>query len=805
MMTNLTTASQNRKPRRRAMSISRIELDRNLETYLENNGLTREDIISVNDIRRRDIRLYNDLGALALQKEGVQTQGKGLEILGYKTRRNSPVPRREIKRKPRTMSTTQQDLEERLETYLSGKGLTREDIIPVEKIRDENCRLYNDLGALALQEVGVQTVGRGLRFLGYKTRNHSQSPKITEEEIIEALGTVFPYDVALRAYKGELSRTNLRRMIASHSTEAKRALYACSATGRADYRKGRLREIIDQLHPSLKTQYGKTLYEVLTNPPLSDEDVAATLRKWFYAGEDLSKKALGLQGRKGHKVIYAVNYEPYLDEKKRQLHLFGPDGKPFSRRKVRKSDDPFDMKAARRMGFNFLSAPWLGADNESRVNTAHIQERQLLFLLHILHKYDPNLTRTECGQTMRQYLGGGLEKVYTATRGEDVQLRNGKGEPPEADGRVVLEGGIECLLEVKGHKFIKDHELEKMLKKYRRKLVWHDGKNVNHKVVLLNCQEYKRGNLERQVRRCTDDGWQVITGDRFFDMYLQGVNLLLQREPTFFETLPIPLRYPGVVMQMAEEAYYHPHLLFRRGRRYETRWFADLLREASAVLAGEATPSESQMVECEEVIIDPATHFADMYGSHLKAKLPENCLFMDLETAGFKGEGKPIFLIGMAYVKDDELVTEVAVVRDPSEEKVALARFLKVAKHYTKEKGGKIVTFNGKSFDLPYVQERCAAHLQRFKLDEYDHVDLLHRFREVEKYPRMTLQVYERVKLGIKRQGDIPGSRIPEIFGDMVYGNETRLVPKVIEHNQMDLITMAIMYQNLSKSNRRTE
>jgi hypothetical protein len=163
----------------------------------------------------------------------------------------------------------------------------------------------------------------------------------------------------------------------------------------------------------------------------------------------------------------------------------------------------------------------------------------------------------------------------------------------------------------------------------------------------------------------------------------------------------------------------------------------------------------------------------------------EELLFLDLETTGLGST--PLFLIGTMFWDGSDLVARQYFARDYSEEPAVLALFLDLA-------AGRrlLVSFNGKTFDLPYVRMRAAANGIPCQLD-LAHLDLLHAARRLwrARVPDCRLQTLERLVCGRMRHGDIPGHLIPDAYHAYVASaNAVRMVD-VVEHNFLDLLTLA--------------
>lgn len=162
---------------------------------------------------------------------------------------------------------------------------------------------------------------------------------------------------------------------------------------------------------------------------------------------------------------------------------------------------------------------------------------------------------------------------------------------------------------------------------------------------------------------------------------------------------------------------------------------------------------------------------------------PARTLVLDIETGGFAGT--PIFLIGVVPLDARPLRVEQFLARDYPEEEAILRQFARLAHNRDTW-----VTFNGKSFDAPFVFERATIHSVRIRPPRI-HVDLLHlaRRRWRRQVPNCQLTTLERLVLGRTRTGDVGGSEIPDLFHYFVRtGNAGPLRP-VLEHNRRDLLT----------------
>lgn len=164
---------------------------------------------------------------------------------------------------------------------------------------------------------------------------------------------------------------------------------------------------------------------------------------------------------------------------------------------------------------------------------------------------------------------------------------------------------------------------------------------------------------------------------------------------------------------------------------------------------------------------------------------PQEMLFLDIETTGLGNT--PVFLIGTMESESDRFVFRQYFARDYSEEVSILSAF---ARRLADTRV--LVTFNGKSFDMPYLQNRGIATAVRVPQPRY-HLDLLHEARR--HYGRSTpnhkLQTLEQHVCGRHRDDDIPGAEIPAAYHEFVRTGDARKIGLILQHNLRDLLTMA--------------
>lgn len=175
------------------------------------------------------------------------------------------------------------------------------------------------------------------------------------------------------------------------------------------------------------------------------------------------------------------------------------------------------------------------------------------------------------------------------------------------------------------------------------------------------------------------------------------------------------------------------------------------------------------------------------------ATLPEisRLMFLDTETTGLAGgTGTCAFLIGVGAVEGTQFVVRQFFLRDYPEEKAMLAALAEALSTYQG-----LVTFNGKTFDLPLLETRYKLARIESPFARLLHLDLLHPARRLWKLRLESCRLghLETEVLGIHRQGDVDGSEIPGIYFDYLRTGDARGLQPVFYHNALDIISLAAL------------
>lgn len=176
---------------------------------------------------------------------------------------------------------------------------------------------------------------------------------------------------------------------------------------------------------------------------------------------------------------------------------------------------------------------------------------------------------------------------------------------------------------------------------------------------------------------------------------------------------------------------------------------------------------------------------------------PAQLVYLDTETTGLAGgTGTCAFLIGIGAVEGSQFVVRQFFLRDYPEEKAALAALAEALQSFQG-----VVTFNGKTFDIPLLETRYALARMKSPFSRLLHLDALHPARRLWRLRLESCKLtdLEGAILGIAREGDVAGSEIPGIYFDYLRTGNAQGLQPVFYHNALDVVTLAALVVELAR------
>lgn len=171
----------------------------------------------------------------------------------------------------------------------------------------------------------------------------------------------------------------------------------------------------------------------------------------------------------------------------------------------------------------------------------------------------------------------------------------------------------------------------------------------------------------------------------------------------------------------------------------------------------------------------------------------EALIFLDLETTGLAGgTGTYAFLCGIGVAEGEFFKVLQFFLEGPAREKNWLEAIDAIV-----PKDACLVTYNGKTFDLPLLRTRHILSRSVPTWDRAPHIDLLQHARRLYRgrLESCSLGSMERHVLRVERTGeDIPGWQIPALYAEYLRSRDASKLHGVFYHNRQDILSLAALY-----------
>jgi len=167
---------------------------------------------------------------------------------------------------------------------------------------------------------------------------------------------------------------------------------------------------------------------------------------------------------------------------------------------------------------------------------------------------------------------------------------------------------------------------------------------------------------------------------------------------------------------------------------------------------------------------------------------PTKVAFFDIETNGL-ADGSVAFCLGLGRWTGESFAISQIALDEVGNEKDTLEKFSEMLADCEA-----LVTFNGKSFDVPRTRSRLKAHGLPDPFAELYHLDLLHLARRL--FPtRSSLGLTELEKdlLFFHRAHDVPGSEAPPRYRRYQNSRDPEPLIALFDHNRLDILSLAAL------------
>ncbi len=165
-------------------------------------------------------------------------------------------------------------------------------------------------------------------------------------------------------------------------------------------------------------------------------------------------------------------------------------------------------------------------------------------------------------------------------------------------------------------------------------------------------------------------------------------------------------------------------------------------------------------------------------------------VFIDLETTGLAGgTGTLPFLVGLGFYSGDRFRVAQFFLGEMAEE----GRMIEEMGGLIRDMGFRsVVTYNGKTFDLPILETRFALHRRPFPLADLPHLDFLFSARNLWKHKHESCRLFNLAQeiVQAERAEDIPSAEIPMRYFQYIRTGDFSLIEPILYHNEEDLLSL---------------
>lgn len=163
-------------------------------------------------------------------------------------------------------------------------------------------------------------------------------------------------------------------------------------------------------------------------------------------------------------------------------------------------------------------------------------------------------------------------------------------------------------------------------------------------------------------------------------------------------------------------------------------------------------------------------------------------LFFDIETTGLKAARSDLYIIGYAVIDNDSLNITLLFNNDGCSEPEMLECFSEVLSQHKN-----LVTYNGDTFDIPYIKEKYRQFEIPVDLSHIESTDIYKYIRKYKKQLHMESMKQSDIEdlMGIHRKSFISGGDLINTYREYLKTKSNKLLNQLITHNKDDISGLA--------------
>ena len=167
--------------------------------------------------------------------------------------------------------------------------------------------------------------------------------------------------------------------------------------------------------------------------------------------------------------------------------------------------------------------------------------------------------------------------------------------------------------------------------------------------------------------------------------------------------------------------------------------------------------------------------------------LSEDTLLVDIETTGLSPDKNHIYCIGCSYLTNEQVAVHLFFAENREEEPLILQKFADLCQSFQK-----LITFNGTTFDLPFLRHRLEQFQIATPFETLPHTDLYQEIRHLKKLLPLTSYRQKSIELflGIYREDQYTGKELIKIYKSYCKEPEEEALQLLLLHNEEDVLGM---------------
>lgn len=168
--------------------------------------------------------------------------------------------------------------------------------------------------------------------------------------------------------------------------------------------------------------------------------------------------------------------------------------------------------------------------------------------------------------------------------------------------------------------------------------------------------------------------------------------------------------------------------------------------------------------------------------------IPNNHFVFDIETTGLNSKYCKVILIGILYNFENKTIIKQYFASSEEDEKELLLSFVKDINDFDYH-----ISFNGISFDIPFLNSRFKKHEIDFYIDKSKDIDILRIVKPHKEKLSLSdckLKTLERY-IGIQREDTISGKESVKLYKEFTLNKDPFIKEKILLHNYEDIYYLA--------------